>query len=80
MIEGLGARLGCYTVAAVCIYSYAEGSIHFVLMSLYHNYIVQAVAAIHCSCCTYIQLHSGDNSFHESIVQAVAAIQISLLQ
>ena len=34
-MESLGSRLGCYTVAAVCIYSYTQGSIQFILMSLY---------------------------------------------
>ena len=44
--ESLGSRLGCYTVAAVCIYSYTQVSIHS------HesvSYIVQAVAAIQIS-------------------------------
>ena len=42
-MESLGSRLGCYTVAAVRIYSYTQGTIHS------HesvSYIVQAVAAI----------------------------------
>ena len=35
-MESMGSRLGCYTVAAVCSYSYTQGSIQFILMSLYH--------------------------------------------
>ena len=44
--ESLGSRLGCYTVAAVCIYSYTQGTIHFILMSLYHILFRQYIAAI----------------------------------
>ena len=40
-MESLGSRLGCYTVAAVCIYSYSQGSPHS-----HESYTVQVVAAI----------------------------------
>ena len=42
-MESLGSRLGYYTVAAVCIYSYIQKLAHS------HRSVVQAVAAIQTS-------------------------------